>query len=129
MPSLDPLPPVSAVGVRTPDGERFTQVAPRVRAGCLGHLLRRAGGDDAATLFPALGTKIDHPVGRFDHVEVVLDHEQAMAGLQQLPERGEQLGDVIEMQAGRRLVEDVEDSVPGVRGEVRRNLDALRLAA
>jgi hypothetical protein len=38
----------------------------------------------------------------------VLDDEQRVAGLEQLAERREQLRDVVEVQAGRRLVEDVE---------------------
>ena len=59
----------------------------------------------------------------------MLDDQQAVAGLQQLAERGEQLGDVVEVQPGRRLVEDVEHAVAGVRRQVRRDLDPLRLAA
>ena len=59
-------------------------------------------------LFAAFGTEIDDPVGDLDHVEVVLDDHQRVAGFEQLAERGEQLGDVVEVQAGGRLVEDVE---------------------
>ena len=59
----------------------------------------------------------------------LLDHQQRVPGLEQLPERGEQLGDVVEMQAGGRLVEDVEQALAAVRGEVRGNLDPLRFAA
>ncbi len=68
-------------------------------------------------------------VGGLDHVEVVLDDEQRVSGLDQLAERRQQLGDVVEVQAGGRLVEDVEQAVAAERRQVRGNLDALRLAA
>ena len=46
-----------------------------------------------------------------------------------LRERGQQLRDVVEVQAGRRLVEDVEQPLAAERRQVRGDLDALRLAA
>ena len=45
---------------------------------------RRAGRDDLAAGVAAFGTEVDHPVGCADHVEVVLDHDQRMAGSDQL---------------------------------------------
>ena len=64
-----------------------------------------AGGfdHDRTAAFAALGAEVDDPVGRGDHVEVVLDHDQRMPGLQQLVEGAEQLGDVLEVQAGGGL--------------------------
>ena len=59
----------------------------------------------------------------------MLDDEKAVTGLQQLAECCEQFRDVVEVQARRRLVEDVQDAIAGVGGQVRRDLDALRLAA
>ena len=59
----------------------------------------------------AFGAEVDDPVGGLDHVEIVLDDEQRVPGFEQLPERGQQLGDVVEVQPGRRLVEDVEQPV------------------
>ena len=41
----------------------------------------------------------------------------------------EQLRDVVEVQPGRRLVEDVEQPLAAVRRQVRGDLDPLRLAA
>ena len=49
--------------------------------------------------------------------------------LDQLAEGRQQLGDVVEVQAGRRLVEDVEQALAAERGQVRGDLDPLRLAA
>jgi hypothetical protein len=48
-------------------------------------------------------TEIDHMVRRLDHVEIVLDHEQAAAVVNQRAECGEKLVDVVEVQAGRSV--------------------------
>ncbi len=61
--------------------------------------------DQRAAGVAALGAEVDDPVGGADHVEVVLDHHQRVPGGEQPAERLEQLGDVVEMQAGGRLVE------------------------
>ena len=82
-----------------------------------------------AAVLAAFGPEIDDVVGGLDHVEVVLDDEQRVAGFEQLPERGQQLRDVVEVQAGRRLVEDVQQPLAAVRRQVRGDLDPLRLAA
>src|SRR5690606_7001037 len=117
------------VGVRTPGGEHVAQIPAGVRRFDLGDLLGRAGGHDHATLLAPLGPEVDDPVRRLDDVQIVLDHQQAVPGLDLLPERGQQLRDVVEVQTGGRLVEDVQDPVAGVRRQVRGDLDALRLAA
>ena len=69
---------------------------------------RRAGGDDLAAAGAAFGAEVDHPVGRLDHVEIVLDDEDRVARLDEAVQHFEQLADVLEVQAGRRLVEDVQ---------------------
>ena len=71
-----------------------------------------ASGGPAATTSPAadarLGAEVDDPVGRLDHLEVVLDDDDRVAQVGQAVEHVEQLADVVEVQPGRRLVEDVE---------------------
>ena len=47
-------------------------------------------------------------VGGLDDVEVVLDDDHGVAGIDQALEHAEQPPDVLEVQAGGRLVEDVE---------------------
>ena len=69
------------------------------------HVLRRAGGDQLAAGVAAFGAEVDQPVGGADHVEVVLDDDERVARFEQLAERAHQLGDVVEVQAGGRLVE------------------------
>ena len=77
-------------------------------------------------------------------VEVVLDDEQGAAAVDELAEGGEQLGDVVKVEAGGGLVEDVEGAAGGALrlggrvadagrvgagcGEVGRELDALGFA-
>ena len=92
-------------------------------------LLRRAGGDDRAAGIAAFRAEIDDVVGGLDDVEIVLDDEQRVAGFEQLLERRQQLRDVVEVQARRRLVEDVEQPLAAVRRKVRGDLDPLRLSA
>src|ERR1700733_1971872 len=100
------------------------------------HLRGAAGADDLAAALTTLRSQVDDPVRRADHVEVVLDDQQRMARDQQLAERAQQLGDVLEVQPGGRLVE--QERLAGVGGarehgsRVRQmpgELQALRLTA
>ena len=77
------------------------------------HVLGRAGADQLAAGLAAFGAEVDDPVGGADHVEVVLDHDQRMAGVEQLAQRAHQLGDVVEVQAGGRLVEQEQRALLG----------------
>ena len=61
----------------------------------------------------AAGAEVDHPVGGLDDVEVVLDHDHGVALLDQAVEHFEQLADVLEVEAGGGLVEDVEGLAGG----------------
>ena len=72
-------------------------VAPDLR-GC-------ARENDFAPRFAAFRTEVDDPVARCYYIEVVFDHEQRMSRLHQAPERTQEFGDVLEMQTGRRLIE------------------------
>jgi hypothetical protein len=71
------------------------------------------GDDDFAAAVAAFGTEIDDPVGGLDDFEIVLDHDHRVALVDQFVQHFEQLGDVVEMQAGGRLVEDVERAAGG----------------
>ncbi len=71
-------------------------------------LFGRAAGDDLAAGFAAFGPEIDEPIRGADHVQVVLDDEHGVTRIDQAAERAQQLRDVIEVQAGRRFVEEEE---------------------
>ena len=75
------------------------------------HLVRRAGADDFPARIAAFRTEIDDPVRGADHVEIVLDHHHRMPGDDELAQGGEQLGDVVEMQAGGGFVEQEQLSL------------------
>src|SRR3569833_194134 len=68
------------------------------------------GGDDFATAFPTFGAEVDQPIRCFDHVEVVLDHNDRVALIPQPVLDLEELSDIVEVQSRRWLVEDIERS-------------------
>ena len=74
----------------------------------LRHVLGRAFRHDPPAAVAALRPHVDEPVGGFDHVEVVLDDDDGVAGLAQLVQHLEQQLDVVEVQACGRLVEQVD---------------------
>ena len=74
----------------------------------LDDLFRRPFGDDPAPFVSRLGAQVDNPVGRLDYVEIVFDHDDRVPLLDETVEDLEQLVDVVEVQARRRLIEDVE---------------------
>ena len=86
----------------------FTQCFARMRRRMRFDVIGFSDRDDFAARIAAFGTEIDDPVGRADHVEIVLDHDQRMTGRDQLTKRAQQLRDVVEMQAGRGFVEEEE---------------------
>ena len=104
-----------------------------------GKLVRRAGRDDPAARFAALGTQLDDVIGGGQHVQVVLHHDQRVAGGQQAAQRVDQHRDVREVQAGGRLVHQEQDALSGFAlaagalrggaGQVTGDLQPLRLAA
>ena len=108
--------------------EQRREVVPGVAALDARDLFGRAFGDDTPTAVTALGAEVDQPVGCFDHVEVVLDDDHGVAVVAQLVEHAQQEGDVGEMQAGGRLVEDVERAAGIALGEFQGQFDALCLA-
>ena len=77
-------------------------------AGDLDDVLRAALRDDLAAAVAAFRADVDDPVGGLDDLEVVLDHHHGVALVDELVQHLQQLGHVVEMQAGGGLVEDVE---------------------
>ncbi len=105
----------------------------------LGDFFWGAFGDDVTAAVAAFGTEVDDPVGGLDDVEIVLDDDEGATAVKELAEGCEELGDVIEVEAGGGLVEDVEDTAglggPGggvggtYLGEMGGELDALGFSA
>jgi hypothetical protein len=59
----------------------------------------------------------------------VLDDDHRVALLDQAMEQRQELAHVVEVQPGRRLVEQVDGAAGAALAELGRQLDALRLAA
>ena len=71
-------------------------------------ILRRTLSDDAAARRAALGSEIDDPVSIGDDIEVVLDDDHRVAGVDQSMQDPDQLLDVRHVQSDRRFIEDVQ---------------------
>src|SRR5438552_316089 len=50
-----------------------------------GDLLGRPGGDNLAAGVAALGPQIDQPIARLDHVQIMLDDDHRIAGVDEPP--------------------------------------------
>src|SRR3546814_18406648 len=88
------------------------------------------------TLFPyttlfrsAFGAEVEDIIGGLDDVEIMLDDDHAVALLDERLEHFEQLADILEMEPGGRLVEDVERLPGRTPRQFLGELDALCLAA
>jgi hypothetical protein len=79
----------------------------------------------AFSLFPNTST----PVVREAHFEVLLDDDHGVAAVGEGVQHRTQLLGVVEVQARRRLVEDVQSIASCPSRELARELDALGLAA
>jgi len=105
---------------------RARNFPPCANARWRANLLRRSRGDDAPALFAALRAKVDDPVRGFDNVEVVFDDEKRR------PRRRSTCGNavrsfcmVVEVEARRRFVEDIQDTLVCLRCEMRGKLEGV----
>src|SRR5882757_11467904 len=55
------------------------QKLPRVAPGRLDDIFRRTPGDDFAAAVAAFGAEVDHPVGGFYDLEIVLDDDHGIS--------------------------------------------------
>src|ERR1051325_3394769 len=85
--------------------------------------------DERAAAAAALRAEVDDPVGLGDDVEVVLDHDRGVAGVDEAVQDADQLFHVGHVQADGGLVEDVECFRRVRFGKLVDQLDALGLSA
>lgn len=88
---------------------------------------RRTGAYYPAAMLAALRSQVDDPVRGLDHVEVVLDYYYRIAVVYQPAYHFEQLLDICGMQAGSRLVHQVQGAIATGGGEFRRQFQPLGL--
>src|ERR1700733_954709 len=101
----------------------------RGRGAKRGNLLRGAVGDDAAAPFPALRARVEDVVGVADDVEIVFDDDDGVAEVGEVVKDFEEFADVVEVEAGGGLVEEVEGAAGLAFGKLASKLHALRFAA
>ncbi len=64
--------------------------------------------DNPPAPLPTFGAQVDDVVGRLDDVQVVLDDDDGVPLVDELVEHVEELVGIFEMEAGRRLIQNVE---------------------
>ena len=100
-----------------------------IRAGSSCDFSGAAMRDDASAIFTTFGAEVENPVGVADDVEVVLDDDDGVAEIGEAVEDFEELANVVEVQAGGGLVEQVEGASGLALGKFSRQLHTLGLAA
>src|ERR1700730_11312701 len=93
------------------------------------HLLGSSCGDDLTAHVAAFWPHVDEPVRGLDYIEIVLDHQKRSARFQQFAKRRKQLGDIVKMQAGSGLIENVKYASVVAAGQMRRKFEPLRFSA
>jgi len=71
-----------------------------------GDRFRGAGSDQLSAVLAGFGAEIEDPVGIFDDVQVVLDHQQGISLFDQTMKQGNQQSDVLQMKTGGRFIQD-----------------------
>ena len=77
----------------------------------LRHLFRTSLSDDVTACLASLRSEVDHPIGCFDDIQIVFDDDEGIAGIHQFVQDGQQFLDVVEVKAGGRLIQDIEQIV------------------
>ena len=72
-----------------------------------GNFFRGPAADDIAPLITSFRTQVNYMVRGFDHVHIVLDNDDSIAGVHQLIKHTQQFADVIGMQPGGRFIENI----------------------
>src|SRR3984885_1868333 len=105
--------------------QRPRQNLPRVRLLHARHLLGSTLRHHASARFSAFGAEVNDPVGLLDHVQIMLDDQHGVAERNEPVQHVEQLLHVVEMQAGRWLIQNVQRSPRLAAGKFARELGAL----
>ncbi len=86
-------------------------------------------GNDRASGVAALRSEVDEPVGVLDHVEVVLDDDDAGASIEQSLKGLEQDTNVLEVESGGGLIEEEQGAFRIRAAHVSGQLETLRLSS
>ena len=72
------------------------------------NFFRSARGNDSAARVAAFRPQIDNMIGHLYHVQIMLDNDNRIAHIHQSIQHIEQIMNIGEMQAGRRLVQYIQ---------------------
>ena len=109
--------------------QNLPQIFPREAPFRLRYLLRCSLCDDESTTTSTFRSEIQNVVHGLDDVEVVFDDEDGIAFVYEALEDFEQALNVVEVEARRRFIENVERSSGCALGELGCQLHALRLSS
>src|SRR6267143_501196 len=118
----------TCLGYRELRVEDTLEVLAGIRAAVAHDLFRSAGGNHFAALIPAFRAEVDDVIGGLEYVEVVLDDDHGIPGIDQAMQNIQQPLDVGEVQASGRFIEDIEGLARVTPAEFFGELDPLRLA-
>src|SRR5271165_5707027 len=99
--------------LRLPNCQLFSKENSGLGIGVFRQLLGCPLGNNCATMCASFGAEIYDVIRRLDDIQVVLDYDQRVALTHKLMKKTQERGDIIEMQAGCRFVED-QERVPAV---------------
>ena len=106
----------------------YLYVSARITAFRGSNLVGGTLSDNLATTLATLGTDIYNPVGNANNIEVVLYDNCCITAVDKAVDNIQQLAYILEMETRGGLIEDVECATRLALGELRSELDALRLA-
>src|SRR5438034_4540330 len=117
--------------IKRPSGcsENSPEALSRVTLSAFRDSLRRPLCYDLSSGLTPFGTQVNYPIGGFDHIQIMLDDQQCIAGGAQFEEHFKELGDIVKVQAGRRFIENVKRASGCFAAQLRRQLDALSFTA
>ena len=72
-------------------------------------LFRGALRDNSAALISCVGAEVNNPIGGFDYIKVVFDHDYRMTGIDKTLEYFEQDAYIVEVQACGRFVKEKQN--------------------
>ena len=97
--------------------------------GMLGNLLGGSLGDNEPAAGTTFRTHVDYPVGSLHDVEIVFDHDNRVALIDESREHVEQSANVFEVETCRWFVEDIDGFPRRTLCQLGTQLHPLRLAA
>src|SRR5579859_7324728 len=108
--------------------EQRRDVVSGMRCGVGSDLLRCTGDHDVAACLAAFEAKVDDVISYFDDVEVVLDDDDAVPLIDQTLQNRHESLDIGKMEAGSRLIQDVDGVTLAGPAEFGGELQPLRFA-